>query len=81
MLTDTASADITALIIDLAHRFGLTVVAEGVEDAQTFALLRARNCDVVQGHLFARAMPLDAFVQWLRQPVEDPTAIAARGVG
>jgi diguanylate cyclase (GGDEF)-like protein len=81
MLTDTASADITALIIDLAHRFGLTVVAEGVEDAQTFDLLRARNCDVVQGHLFARAMPLDAFVQWLRQPVEDPTAIAARGVG
>ena len=81
MLTDTASADITALIIDLAHRFGLTVVAEGVEDAQTFALLRARNCDVVQGHLFAKAMPLDAFVQWLRQPVEDPTAIAAGGVG
>jgi EAL domain-containing protein (putative c-di-GMP-specific phosphodiesterase class I) len=47
-----------------------------VEDAQTFALLRGRNCDVVQGHLFAKAMPLDAFVQWLRQPVEDPTAIA-----
>jgi diguanylate cyclase (GGDEF)-like protein len=81
MLTDTASADITALIIDLAHRFGLTVVAEGVEDARTFELLRARNCDVVQGHLFARAMPLDAFVQWLRHPVADPTAIVAESVG
>ena len=67
MATDAASADIAALIIDLAHRFGLSVVAEGVEDQATFELLRQRNCDAVQGHLFAKTMRLDGFTQWLHQ--------------
>jgi diguanylate cyclase (GGDEF)-like protein len=67
MATDAASADIAALIIDLAHRFGLSVVAEGVEDQATFDLLRQRNCDAVQGHLFAKTMRLDGFTQWLHQ--------------
>jgi diguanylate cyclase (GGDEF)-like protein len=67
MATDPASADIAALIIDLAHRFGLSVVAEGVEDQATFDLLRQRNCDAVQGHLFAKTMRLDGFTQWLHQ--------------
>ena len=66
MVTDTASADIASLIIDLAHRFKLSVVAEGVEDLETFKLLRQRECDVVQGHFFARAMRADAFVGWLQ---------------
>ncbi|QSX79215.1 putative bifunctional diguanylate cyclase/phosphodiesterase [Agrilutibacter solisilvae] len=66
LLTDPASADITWLIIDLAHRFGLSVVAEGVEDEATFQALRDRGCDIVQGHLFAQAMPPDAFKRWLR---------------
>jgi diguanylate cyclase (GGDEF)-like protein len=78
MATDGASADIATLIIDLAHRFGLTVVAEGVEDQATFELLRQRNCDAVQGHLFAKAMRLDAFTQWLHQAGAAP-AVQLRG--
>ncbi len=65
LLTDPGSADITTLIIDLAHRFGLNVVAEGVEDQATFELLKARGCDIVQGYLHGRAMPSDNFEQWL----------------
>ena len=65
MLIDATCADITSLIIDLAHRFGLHVVAEGVEDEETLDALRQRHCDIVQGHLFARAMPLDDFERWL----------------
>ena len=65
LLTEPASADITWLIIDLAHRFGLSVVAEGVEDEYTFQALAARGCDVVQGHLFAAAMPPDTFRRWI----------------
>ncbi|GAB3381892.1 putative bifunctional diguanylate cyclase/phosphodiesterase [Lysobacter fragariae] len=67
LLTDEASADIASLIIDLAHRFDLSVVAEGVEDQDTFDALRQRNCDVVQGHLFAKAMPLAEFSGWLQR--------------
>jgi len=74
MTTDPANADIAALIIDLAHRFGLSVVAEGVEDAETFEMLRQRGCDVVQGHLFAKAMRMETFSQWLQQATATPAA-------
>lgn len=67
LLDDPACADITALIIDLAHRFGLSVVAEGVEDEATFLALQQRGCDVVQGYHFGEAMPPDAFARWLAQ--------------
>lgn len=67
LLIDEACADITSLIIDLAHRFGLRVVAEGVEDEATLEALRQRHCDVVQGYLFAKPMLLDDFADWLLQ--------------
>jgi diguanylate cyclase (GGDEF)-like protein len=65
MLTDQASADITSLIIDLAHRFKLSVSAEGVEDEATLAALKTIGCDVAQGYLFAKPMTCDAFQKWL----------------
>lgn len=80
LLTDPGSVDITALIIDLAHRFGLRVVAEGVEDQPTFELLKARGCDAVQGYLYGKAMPSETFEQWLRDydpAVHHTPAVAA----
>jgi diguanylate cyclase (GGDEF)-like protein len=67
LLIDASCADITSLIIDLAHRFGMSVVAEGVEDEETLDALRQRHCDVVQGHLFAKALMLDEFNAWLQR--------------
>ena len=72
MTSDVANADIATLIIDLAHRFKLLVVAEGVEDAETFEMLRQRGCDLVQGHLFAKAMRMETFTKWLQQAVATP---------
>ncbi|MFC5578923.1 putative bifunctional diguanylate cyclase/phosphodiesterase [Lysobacter niabensis] len=65
LLIDASCADIASLIIDLAHRFGMTVVGEGVEDEETLDALRRRNCDVVQGHLFSKALMLDEFNAWM----------------
>ena len=45
--------------IDLAHALGLEVTAEGVETLAALALLRVMGCDLVQGFLIARPMPLD----------------------
>ena len=36
--------------IDLAHRLGAVAVAEGIEDAETMALLARLGCDVGQGY-------------------------------
>jgi EAL domain-containing protein (putative c-di-GMP-specific phosphodiesterase class I) len=45
-------------MVDLAHEFGLEVVAEGVEDAEVTARLRELGCDVGQGYLWSR--PVDS---------------------
>lgn len=39
----------TSAIIDLAHRFSKTVIADGVEDAETFLYLAHAGCDIGQG--------------------------------
>jgi EAL domain-containing protein (putative c-di-GMP-specific phosphodiesterase class I) len=51
--------------VELAHQLGLTVVAEGVEDAETQHLLGELECDVAQGFHFARPMPAAELGTWL----------------
>jgi EAL domain-containing protein (putative c-di-GMP-specific phosphodiesterase class I) len=43
-------------VVELAHRFGAMVCAEGVESAQDLRALMAMNCDQAQGFFFARPM-------------------------
>lgn len=52
-------------IIDMAHSLGRTVVAEGVESAESMALLRRLNCDQVQGYHIGRPVPFQDFVERL----------------
>jgi diguanylate cyclase (GGDEF)-like protein len=66
LLRDQASSNIVSLIIDLAHKFGLEVVAEGVEDAQTLALITHLNCDQAQGYFYAEPLPEAEFIKWLK---------------
>ncbi len=69
-------------IISMAHHLGLTVVAEGIEEPQQRDFLAAHGCDVFQGFLFARPMPLDRLRRYLneRRPrrigAKDPLASA-----
>ena len=66
-LVDSASDQaIVVSTIELAHNFGLSVVAEGIEDAPTADWLHGRRCDVGQGYGFARPMPVDDFVAFAR---------------
>jgi diguanylate cyclase (GGDEF)-like protein len=51
------SAVVVKAMVDLAHSFGLHVVAEGVEDATTARLLRRMDVDHAQGFLFSPALP------------------------
>jgi len=41
-------------IVALAHKLGITVVAEGIEDADQLQAVRDAGCDEVQGFLFAK---------------------------
>ncbi len=51
--------------IDMAHRLGLPVVAEGVETADTLAFLRTCGCDEAQGYYFAAPLPADEVAPFL----------------
>lgn len=57
MENSQTAKDIVAGIISLAHRMNMTVVAEGVETADQYYLLRGMECDFAQGYLFGRPLP------------------------
>ena len=52
--------------IDLAHNLGLTVVAEGVESKAAMEILKQYDCDVAQGFLISRPLPVSVFDQFLK---------------
>ncbi len=56
LLESSGDQSIVTSTIDLAHNFGLAVVAEGIEDEPTADWLRAHRCDIGQGYKFARPM-------------------------
>ena len=65
---DRRAAAIVEHTVALAHALGLRLVAEGVEDDATGAVLAALGCDVAQGYAIARPMPVDDFLAWLDEP-------------
>jgi diguanylate cyclase (GGDEF)-like protein len=62
---DGGDAAIVRAIVSLATSLRMTAVAEGVETAEQAAFLAGEGCGVLQGWLFARAMPEDAFLRHL----------------
>jgi len=51
--------------IEIGHELGMKVVAEGVETEEQLAFLRANSCDIVQGYLFTRPLPVKELQTWL----------------
>ncbi len=49
--------------LSVAKAFAIPVIAEGVENAAQYELLRAEGCTLFQGYYFAAPMPLDVLVQ------------------
>ncbi|WP_404366340.1 putative bifunctional diguanylate cyclase/phosphodiesterase [Marinobacter sp.] len=50
--------------IDMAHRLGLSVVAEGIENLESWRLLQRWGCNLAQGFFLARPMAPEALLQW-----------------
>ncbi len=55
--------------VELAHELGLKVVAEGVEDEECLAALRALGCDMAQGYFISRPLPAPALVTFLAERI------------
>lgn len=64
MTRDKNDAMIVRSTIDLGHNLGCKVVAEGVENQETWDRLAALGCDSAQGYYMSRPLPADEFSRW-----------------
>jgi EAL domain-containing protein (putative c-di-GMP-specific phosphodiesterase class I) len=64
ILTDANDAAIAKMVIALAGSMGLDVIAEGVETAPQRDFLALQGCQVYQGYLFSKAIPLQEFEEF-----------------
>ncbi|MEH2284470.1 MAG: EAL domain-containing protein [Nostoc sp.] len=58
MGTNSKNVEIIEIIVTLAHKLGVDVLAEGVETKEQLVLLRKLNCEYGQGHFFS--VPLNS---------------------
>jgi EAL domain-containing protein (putative c-di-GMP-specific phosphodiesterase class I) len=84
--TSGTDGEIVRSTIELGHRLGLAIVAEGVEDEESLAFLRDAGCDMAQGYYIARPMAAADVVTWTRRsswatPVEQDGAATVAPAG
>ena len=76
MPTDRSASDMVEMIITLAHKMNLRVIAEGIETVRQFERLRELGCEFGQGYYFSQALEAKAVGQFLQQSVA-----VSRGAG
>jgi EAL domain-containing protein (putative c-di-GMP-specific phosphodiesterase class I) len=64
-ITEPGGAAMVAAIIALAHKLGMTVVAEGVEDVAARRSLAMLNCDELQGFWLSHPRPATELERWM----------------
>ncbi|WP_341678389.1 EAL domain-containing protein [Niveibacterium sp. SC-1] len=66
-ITDSQrGSQIPEMVIQLGHRLGLSIIAEGVEDAAQAQRLQELGCHEAQGYHFARPMEIGPLLEWLQ---------------
>ena len=61
------NTDVIKRLISLIHSLDFAVVAEGVEDWDSYLNLKQNKCDVIQGYLFSRPVPAEEIEQLYHQ--------------
>ena len=59
ILVDEKGASFVVAIITMGHQLGFEVIAEGVEEEQQVEVLRNQGCDLIQGYVWGKPMPLE----------------------
>jgi sensor c-di-GMP phosphodiesterase-like protein len=62
--TDKNNVILCETIIQMAHKLGIKVIAEGIETEAQRKLLLKLGCEYGQGYLFSKAVPLDALLRY-----------------
>ncbi len=82
---DAGAVTIVTSTIELGHSMGLKVVAEGVEDAAAWNLLRRLGCDYAQGYLISKPLAPEQVISFVREanrllPASDSTLLQLRAL-
>lgn len=77
MHNDELSKGIIRTILTLGRELGVTVVAEGIETVEEAHFLREAGCELAQGFLFARPVPLESALGLVAEGVSFPETGAA----
>ncbi len=67
MMTDDEAISIVKICILLAKELKMSTVAEGIEDQNTFDKLKELGCEVGQGYLISKPLPLNDICNWVLQ--------------
>lgn len=63
---DSSMYDMIATIIELSHKLGLKVIAEGVEDVEVLNELKTLGCDFVQGYYYSKPKEIEDLIKYIR---------------
>ncbi|HTZ82517.1 MAG TPA: EAL domain-containing protein [Candidatus Acidoferrales bacterium] len=77
MQSDRGSSDIVELIILVAHKMGMKVIAEGIETPRQLERLAELGCEFGQGYYFSQPMDAKAAQQFTRQQITSSRASGA----
>ena len=67
LMTNTRNYAIVLSTVEMGHRLGMTIVAEGVETVAELDAVRESGCDEVQGFYFSRPMAARLVQSWVIQ--------------
>ena len=62
--TNNSDALIVQSTINLGHRMGMYVTAEGIEDQESLNILEQFGCDFVQGYFISKPLPASDLERW-----------------
>ena len=73
VIEDEGDASLVKAIIQMGHSFGIEVVAEGVETSEQLSFLQSYGCDMMQGYLLSKPLPMDKALEFVEQNLVQST--------
>ena len=67
MVHNSKHRKIVHAMIELGHNLDLLITAEGIEDKETYEMLKEFGCDIAQGYYFSRPLPVLEFQKLIRR--------------
>lgn len=73
---DENDMEISSAIIAMAHKLGISVIAEGTETPEQIAFLKEQHCEFAQGYLISKPIPLEELLDSINEINQRCSAIS-----